>query len=33
MTDELKLILDEGQDLMSKAINHLEAELVKSDWF
>ncbi len=29
MTDDLSLILEEGQDLMKKAINHLEAELVK----
>jgi ribosome recycling factor len=29
MTDDLSLILEDGQDLMKKAINHLEAELVK----
>ena len=29
MTEDLSFILDEGQDLMTKAINHLEAELVK----
>src|SRR5437764_6704953 len=29
MTDDLSLILDEGQDSMKKAINHLEAELIK----
>ncbi len=29
MTDDLLLILEEGKDLMTKAINHLEAELVK----
>src|SRR6266513_5322741 len=29
MTDDLSLILDEGQELMKKAINHLESELVK----
>jgi ribosome recycling factor len=29
MTDDLSLILEEGQDSMKKAISHLEAELVK----
>ncbi len=29
MTDDLALILEEGKDLMTKAINHLEAELLK----
>ncbi len=29
MTDDLSLILEEGKDSMTKAINHLEAELVK----
>lgn len=29
MTDDLSLIIDEANDSMSKAINHLEAELVK----
>src|SRR5437588_4225312 len=29
MTDDLTLILDEGQELMKKAINHLETDLVK----
>ena len=29
MTDDLSLILAEGEDSMVKAINHLEAELVK----
>jgi ribosome recycling factor len=29
MTDSLLLILEEGNDSMKKAINHLEAELVK----
>ena len=29
MTEYLSLILDEGQDSMKKAINHLETELVK----
>ncbi len=29
MTDDLSFILEEGKDSMTKAINHLEAELVK----
>ncbi|MBA3673768.1 MAG: ribosome recycling factor [Chitinophagaceae bacterium] len=29
MTDDLSLILEEGKESMTKAINHLEAELVK----
>ena len=29
MTEDLTLILDEGQDLMTKAIGHLESELIK----
>src|SRR6187431_732679 len=29
MTDDLSFILEEGRDSMTKAINHLEAELVK----
>ncbi|HEV8081028.1 MAG TPA: ribosome recycling factor [Chitinophagaceae bacterium] len=29
MTDDLLLILEEGKESMTKAINHLEAELVK----
>ncbi len=29
MTDELALLLDDSQSTMTKAINHLEAELVK----
>jgi ribosome recycling factor len=29
MTEDLSFILEEGKDSMSKAINHLEAELVK----
>lgn len=29
MTDELSFILEEGKESMTKAINHLEAELVK----
>lgn len=29
MTDDLSFILEEGKDAMTKAINHLEAELVK----
>ncbi len=29
MTDELSFILEEGKDSMTKAINHLEAELIK----
>lgn len=29
MTDDLSLILEEGKDSMTKAINHLETELVK----
>jgi ribosome recycling factor len=29
MTDDLSLILDEAQDLMKKAIGHLESELTK----
>ncbi len=29
MTDDLSYILEEGKDSMTKAINHLEAELVK----
>lgn len=29
MTDELSIIIDDGKDSMTKAINHLETELVK----
>ena len=29
MTDDLSFILEEGKDSMTKAINHLEAELIK----
>ncbi len=29
MTDDLSLIIDDGKDSMTKAINHLETELVK----
>lgn len=29
MTDDLSFILEEGKDSMTKAIDHLEAELVK----
>ncbi|MDQ6724334.1 MAG: ribosome recycling factor [Thermoproteota archaeon] len=29
MTDDLSFLLEEGKDSMTKAINHLEAELVK----
>jgi ribosome recycling factor len=29
MSDDLTLILDDAQDLMKKAINHLESELIK----